>query len=194
MERINLNNNENMARDINGLESNANYYNISNSSADIKLKQEQFEDFNNAVDEYIEKFDKHAESLNEYAQSITENCNNIEIMPIGNYVLIKPFNTNPFQKIRVSESGLITDLGGKALSVKSNDSGEYEEEEQFIMTGNVLEVGPDCKWIAEGDSVMWAKPSETPVPFFRQGLVVVNENRIIVTINEGLKKRFENGR
>ena len=97
-------------------------------------------------------------------------------MPIGNYVLIKPFTTNPFQKIQVT--------------VKSNETGEYEEEEQFIMTGNVIEVGPDCKYIKEGDAVMWAKHSQVPVPFFRQGLVVVNETRIIVTINEGLSKRY----
>jgi hypothetical protein len=37
---------------------------------------------------------------------------------------------------------------------------------------------------------MWTKTSEVPVPFFRQGLVLVNENRVIVTINEGLKERF----
>jgi hypothetical protein len=78
--------------------------------------------------------------------------------------------------------------------LKSNETGEYQEEERFIMVGNVLEVGPECKWIAEGDVVMWAKPSEVAVPFFKQGLVIVNENRIIVTVNEGLKKRFNNGR
>jgi hypothetical protein len=186
MERKTINVNEELAQDITGLESNAVHFKVGDDS----LQSENVEMFNNAVDDYVEKFNKHAEALDEYAKSIAENCNNIEIMPIGNYVLIKPFTTNPFQKIQVTESGLITDLGGRALSVKSNETGEYEEEEQFIMTGNVIEVGPDCKYIKEGDAVMWAKHSQVPVPFFRQGLVVVNETRIIVTINEGLSKRY----
>ena len=113
-------------------------------------------------------------------------------MPIGNNVLIKPFNENPFQKIQVSDSGLILDLGGQAPTYKSNETGQYEEEEQFIHVGTVLESGTDCKFVQEGDTVMWTKTSEIPVPFFKQGLVLVNENRIIVVINEGLKARFEN--
>lgn len=186
MERRTINVNEELARDITGIETDAKHFKVGEDS----LQQENVEMFNNAVDEYVEKFNKHSEALDEYAKSIAENCNNLEIMPIGNYVLIKPFVTNPFQKIQVTESGLITDLGGKALTFKNNDNGEYEEEEQFIMTGNVIEVGPDCKYIKEGDAVMWAKHSQVPVPFFRQGLVVVNETRIIVTINEGLSKRY----
>lgn len=194
MERLNLNENEKLARATTGLETDAKHFEMNTKTADNALNEEITEQFNNAVDEYVDKFNKHAEALDAYAQSIAENCNNLEIMPIGNYVLIKPFAQNPFQKIEVTESGLITDLGGRALSVKSNETGEYEEEEMFIHTGNVIEVGPDCQWIREGDAVMWCKPSETPVPFFRQGLVIVNENRILVTINEGLKERFENGR
>jgi hypothetical protein len=186
MERRTINVNEELARETTGLETDAKHFKIGEDSLTI----ENVELFNDQVQDYIDKFNKHSEALEEYAQSIVENCNNLEIMPIGNYVLIKPFATNPFQKIQVTESGLITDLGGRALSVKSNDTGEYEEEEQFIMTGNVIEVGPDCKYIKEGDAVMWAKHSQVPVPFFRQGLVVVNETRIIVTINEGLSKRY----
>lgn len=186
MERKIINVNEELARETTGLETDAKHFKMGEDSLTI----ENVELFNDQVQEYIDKFNKHSENLDEYAKSIAENCNNVEIMPIGNYVLIKPFATNPFQKIQVTESGLITDLGGRALSVKSNDTGEYEEEEQFIMTGNVIEVGPDCKYIREGDAVMWAKHSQVPVPFFRQGLVVVNETRIIVTINEGLSKRY----
>ena len=154
------------------------------------IAERNIKKFNEEVDSFAEKFEKHSTNLAEFADKVNKNVENIEIMPIGNYVLIKPFTTNPFQKIQVTESGLITDLGGRALSVKSNETGEYEEEEQFIMTGNVIEVGPDCKYIKEGDAVMWAKHSQVPVPFVRQGLVVVNETRIIVTINEGLSKRY----
>ena len=37
---------------------------------------------------------------------------------------------------------------------------------------------------------MWRKPSETPVPFYKQGLVLVNEHSIMVAINEGLTERY----
>lgn len=193
MNRI-INQNEEMAREITGLETNAKHFAVNENSAETVLRQEAVEAFNNEVDKYVDNFNKYQDIIQEYSKSIVENCNNVEIMPIANYILIKPFVENPFQKIEVTESGLITDLGGKALTVKSNETGDYEEEERFIMVGNVIEVGPECKWIQEGDVVMWTKPSEVPVPFFKQGLVIVNENRIIVTVNEGLKKRFENGR
>ena len=37
---------------------------------------------------------------------------------------------------------------------------------------------------------MWRKPSETPVPFYKQGYVLVNEHSIMTTVNEGLAERF----
>jgi hypothetical protein len=44
---------------------------------------------------------------------------------------------------------------------------------------------------------MWRKVSETPVPFYKHGLVLVNEQSIMVDINQGLTARFnevkENG-
>lgn len=189
--RINLNSNEKMARMASGIESDAKHFVLNGENADQTLKREAANKFNTQVDEYVEKFNQHAENIGEYAKSVKENMHNLEIMPIYNYILIKPFSENPFQRIVVSKnSGLITDLGGAKPIFKNNDNGEYEEEENLIHVGTVLEVGKECKYVKEGDVVMWTKTSEVPVPFFRQGLVLVNENRIIVTINEGLKERF----
>lgn len=189
--RINLNSNEKMARVVSGIESDAKHFVLNGETADKTLKREAANKFNTQVDEYVEKFNQHAENIGEYAKSVKENMHNLEIMPIYNYILIKPFSENPFQRIVVSKnSGLITDLGGAKPVFKNNDNGEYEEEENLIHVGTVLEAGKECKYVKEGDVVMWTKTSEVPVPFFRQGLVLVNENRIIVTINEGLKERF----
>ena len=189
--RINLNSNEKMARIASGIESDAKHFVLNGENADQTLKREAASRFNTQVDEYVDKFNQHAENIGEYAKSVKENMHNLEIMPIYNYILIKPFSENPFQRIVVSKnSGLITDLGGAKPIFKNNDNGEYEEEENLIHVGTVLEVGKECKYVKEGDVVMWTKTSEVPVPFFRQGLVLVNENRIIVTINEGLKERF----
>lgn len=189
--RINLNSKERLARKASGIESDAKHFVLNGDNADETLKRESAERFNNEVDEYVNKFNKHAESIGEYAKNVKENANNLEIMPIYNYILVKPFPENPFQRIIVSKnSGLITDLGGAKPNYKNNDNGEYEEEENLIHVGTVLESGKECKYVKEGDVIMWTKTSEVPVPFFRQGLVLVNENRVIVTINEGLKERF----
>jgi len=115
----------------------------------------------------------------------------MEIKAINNNMLVKPFNENPFQRITVSDSGIITDLGGQAPIYKSNETGEYEEEESYMHVGEVVDAGPECKWIKDGDVVYFTKASEVPVPFFKQGLVMINETRVTAVINEGLTARFK---
>lgn len=191
-ERIMLSANERLARQASGLESDAKHFVLNGEAADQTMRRDAAEKFNTQVDEYVENFNKHAETLGDFCKNVTENVNNLEIMPIGSNILVKPFSENPFQRIVVSKnSGLITDLGGAKPIFKNPDNGNFEEEENLIHVGTVIEVGKECKYIQSGDTIMWTKPSEVPVPFFRQGLVLVNENRVIVTINEGLKERFE---
>ena len=46
---------------------------------------------------YLEdKFAKHNHLLEEYAESLSEDLNGLEILPMGGYALIKPFEQNPF--------------------------------------------------------------------------------------------------
>lgn len=194
MERLQWNSNEKLAREISGIEGEAKHFVVNGESADKLLKREAASKFNQKVDDYVEKFEQHNKNIQEYAEQIAENAANLEIMPILNNILIKPFNENPFQRIKVTESGLITDLGGQKPIVKSSETGEFVEEEQMIHVGTVLEAGKECKYIKEGDTVMWSKPSELPVPFFKQGLVLIPESRVIVVINEGLKERFYGGK
>lgn len=166
---------------------------LDGKTAQDVIEERNTHKFNDAVDRYVEKFNKHSTNLEEFANTINKNVENIEIMPIGNYILVKPFSENPFQRIvRDKKSGLIIDLGGQKPEYKNTDNGQIEEEEQFIHVGVVQEVGPECKWIKPNDTVMYTKVSEVPVPFYKQGLVIVNEGRIIVTINEGLTERFNN--
>lgn len=188
--RINLSQNEKLAREATGLEGGAKHFVLNEKSADETIRRSAAEKFNTQVDEYVDKFNKHAENLQEYAKNVKENMNNLEIKAIYNYALIKPFSENPFQRIVVNESGLIVDLGGAKPTFKNPDNGQFEEEENLIHVGTVIDAGPKCEYLKEGDVVMWTKPSEVPVPFFRQGLVLVNENRIMVVINEGLTDRF----
>jgi hypothetical protein len=89
----------------------------------------------------------------------------------------------------MTESGIITDLGGMTPQYKSNETGEIEEEQQFIKVGSVIEVGHKCEFLKPGDVVFYTIASETMIPFFRQGFVVVNENRIMAVVNESLTER-----
>ena len=135
-------------------------------TADDVIEERNVKNFNNQVDEYVKKLDEHATNLEEYSKTISENIEKIEIMPIGNYVLVKEFAENPFQRIvRDSKSGLILDLGGQKPQYKNTDNGEIEEEESFIKVGVIQEVGPECKWCKPTDTIMYTKPSAVPVPY-----------------------------
>lgn len=161
------------------------------NTVDNLVKEEAKSKFNDQVEQYVKKLDDHAELLKQYQESLCEDLNKLEIKAIGSGLLIKPFEENPFQTIKM-EGSIIVDLGGQKPVYKSHETGEYEEEEQFIHVGTVIDNGPACKWVREGDIVMWRKPSETPVPFYKQGLVLVNEQSIMTVINEGLSARFNN--
>lgn len=178
----------NNAGDGNGL-----IMDMSGRTAEDIIKEENTKEFNKQVDLYVNAYTEHSNKLEEYSKKIAENVESIEIMPIGNYVLVKQFDENPFQRI-VKQGNIITDLGGQKPIFKNTDNGNIEEEESFIYVGVIQEVGPECKWCKPTDTVMYTKPSAVPVPFYKQGLVLINENRVLVVINEGLTKRFNNGK
>lgn len=190
-ERPILSNNEKVAMNIAG-ESTSRIVALDGTTAQDVIEKRNIEKFNNQVDQYVEKFEKHSTNLKEFADRINENVQNIEIMPIGNYVLIKPFEENPFQRIvRDSKSGLILDLGGQRPEYKNTDNGQIEEEESFIKVAIIQEVGYKCEAAKPGDTIFYTKPSAVPVPFYKQGLELVNETRILAIVNEGLTERFE---
>ena len=189
--RLDLTENEKIAQSIVGLESDGTRMNMAdNQSIEEMIEREKADKFNDQVDEYIEKFDRHADILKKYAESFNENMNSIEIKPMFARILVKPFEHNPFQKIKRSDSGLIIDMGGMAPTYKNSDTGEWEEEKQFIVTGTVVDCGPDVKYLSQGDVVFYRVDTSVPVPFFRQGLVSLAENQIIAVVNEGLTDRF----
>lgn len=189
-ERPILSENEKLATVVAG-ESTTRVVALDGTTADDIIEKRNIHRFNEQVDSFAEKFEKHATNLKEYAEKINENVENIEIMPIGNYVLCKQFEENPFQRIvRDSKSGLILDMGGMRPEYKNTDNGRIEEEEQFIKVGVIQEVGPECKWCVPGDTIFYTKPSAVPVPFYKQNLLLVNETRVLAVVNENLTKRF----
>lgn len=164
---------------------------LDGTTAEDVIRKRQRDEMNELIDRYSEELEKHSSNVEEMADKVSKNIENIEIMPLGNYVLVKEFKDNPFQRIvRDSKSGLITDIGGLAPQFKNTDSGEIEEEEQFIKVGVVQEVGPECKYLRQGDAVFYPKPACIPVPFYKQQLIQVNETRILAVVNELLTERF----
>ena len=188
------NSNEKLALDTTGMEGTGEHFTINGESAEEILKREQAAKFNNAVGDYVDRFDKHRKELENYAKDLAQDINGLEIMPMFNYILIQPFESNPFQQVKISEGGIITDLGGMAPQYKSNETGEIETEEQYIKVGTVVETGSKCEFIKPGDIVFYTIASECMVPFFRQGFVVVAEQRVLAVVNEKLSERKENAR
>lgn len=176
---------------MNAGESTSRIMTLDGKTAQDVIEERNVKEFNKQVDMYKEKLDERSKNLDEYAETIAKNIETIEIMPIGNYILAREFGENPFQRI-VKQGNLIVDLGGQKPIFKNTDSGETQEEEQFIRTLIVVEVGPECKYIKPNDIIFTTKPSLVPVPFYKQNLQVVNETRVLTVINEGLKERFNN--
>ena len=186
--RTELNGKEKLAQVVNGMESTGTPIVVNGKSADIILAEEKKGRFNTQVDEYIDKFEKHNKALENYAEELSKDINGLEILPMGSYALIKPFESNPFQRVKV-ESGIITDLGGYTPTYKSHEDGQIHEEEQFIHVGTVIDTGWKCEFLKAGDVVFYTTASEAMVPFFKQGFVVVAESLIMAVVNEKLTER-----
>lgn len=155
---------------------------------DEMTKEAAVEMHNKAVDAYADSLNRRLKDDLKRAEEITEKMQNMEIMPSGIYILCKPYAKNPYQKIEVTDSGLIIpEYTGR---FKNPDSGEEDTEEQLTVVANVLEVGPLVKYVKPGDDIYYRRTQGVPVPFFRQGLEVVAETQIQVMINSGLKERF----
>ena len=190
MEHPILSENEKIAMNVAG-ESTSRIMTLDGRSAEDIIEERNTKKANEEIDKFNEKIDNQFTNVEKFAEKINANKNNIEIMPIGNYVLVKQFEDNPFQRIvRDSKSGLILDMGGMKPQYKNTDNGQIEEEEQFIKVGVIQEVGPECKWCQPDDTIFYTKPSAVPVPFYKQNLQLVCENRVLAVVNEGLTERF----
>ena len=122
MERTELNSNEKLALTTTGMEGTGEHFIMNGESADRILMNEKASKFNSAVDSYVDKFDKHRQELENYAQTLSEDIGGLEIMPMFAYALIQPFEKNPFQQIKISEGGIITDVGGLTHQYKSKET------------------------------------------------------------------------
>ena len=189
--RNELSEQEKLARKVSKVDSDAVFFNMDDKTLDEHIDNMKREKWNDGVQKIEDKFANHEAKLQEAADEYAKNLNGVQIMPVANYVIVRPFKENPFQKVKVDpSSGLIIDLGGMVPEYTSNQTGEYEEAEQMIKVGVVIEAGPECKWLRSGDTIMWYVPNEVVIPFYNFGFRLVNETRAICVINDDLNERF----
>lgn len=192
-QRMFMTENEKMAQNI--LKDTGVNFNMSEGKIEDILQREKSKKFNEQVDKYAEELEQHVTNLQDVAENLGVNMESIEIKPMFNRILIKPFSQNPFQRIVIDEkSKLIVDTGGLAPEHFNQDNGKQEKDEQYIIVGAVQEVGPEVKYLIPGDVVMYRKETAMPVPFYKQGFMCLAENQIIAVVNEGLEERFKDGR
>lgn len=183
---------EKIAREMLGTNSNFTSVNMRENSIDALVEKEKSRKFNSEVEKYNEQLEKNNKDFNESQEKVKYDINKAEIKPMFNRLLIQPFKVNPFQQMKV-EKGLIIDTGGYTPHTQLNEqTGRYEEQKQFIVTGYVMEVGPEVKYLKEGDVIYYRVDTAVPVPFFKQGFVSLAESQIIAVVNEGLQDRFNN--
>lgn len=188
--RIKMTENEQIAANVLGLDSNYTSINMGERSIDNMIQREKANKFNNEVEKYNAQLEENQKTFEEAQSQVAYDINRAEIKPMFARLIIKPFKVNPFQKMEVKGS-IIVDAGGYTPHAELNPmTGKYEEQKQFIITGCVVEVGPEVKYLQEGDVVYYRVDTAVPVPFLKQGLVSINENQVIAVVNEGLTERF----
>jgi hypothetical protein len=188
--RIKMTENEQIAANVLGLDSNYTSINMEERSIDNMIQREKANKFNNEVEKYNAQLEENQKTFEEAQSQVAYDINRAEIKPMFARLIIKPFKVNPFQKMEVKGS-IIVDAGGYTPHAELNPmTGKYEEQKQFIITGYVMEVGPEVKYLQEGDVVYYRVDTAVPVPFLKQGLVSINENQVIAVVNEGLTERF----
>ena len=188
--RIKMTENEQIAANVLELDSNYTSINMGERSIDNMIQREKANKFNNEVEKYNAQLEENQKTFEEAQSQVAYDINRAEIKPMFARLIIKPFKVNPFQKMEVKGS-IIVDAGGYTPHAELNPmTGKYEEQKQFIITGYVVEVGPEVKYLQEGDVVYYRVDTAVPVPFLKQGLVSINENQVIAVVNEGLTERF----
>ena len=184
--------NEKIAKELLGTDSNFTSVNMKENSLDSLIKKEKAHKFNSEVEKYNEKLEQNNKDFEESQDKVEYDISKAEIKPMFSRILVQPFKVNPFQKMKI-ENGLIIDTGGYTPHTQLNEqTGRYEEQKQFIVTGCVIEVGPEVKYLKEGDVIFYRIDTAVPVPFFKQGFVSLAESQIIAVVNEGLQDRFNN--
>ena len=100
-----------------------------------------------------------------------------DIIPCNIGVLIQYYDENPYRQIDRTESGLIFGIQS-SQKVVSDESGEVEENEEYVACAKVIAVGPKCQNVQPGDDVYVIKHIAHPIPFRKKGYYMISEQNI----------------
>lgn len=115
----------------------------------------------------------------------TENINEneVNIIPCNTGVLIKFYEDNPYRKIERTESGLILGIES-TKKYKSNETGEMEQNEEYVSCAKVLAIGPKCENVKVGEDIFLIKHIAIPVPFRKKGFYIISEQNILCHLKD----------
>lgn len=119
-------------------------------------------------------------------EEINRKLQTLEILPMGSRIILSAYPENPYRK--VVEGSIIVDWDGGFLNP---DTGEMDKSNVFVGCANVIEVGPECKYLKAGDDVYYDTRTVYPLPFMSRGYVCTQEQGILAVVNEKLKERFK---
>lgn len=118
-------------------------------------------------------------------KEINDRIEKLELVPMANKILIQPYPVNPYRK--VVEGNIIVDYTG---SFMNPDSGEEDNLKELIGCAKVVEVGPECKYVQNGDDIYYDTRTAYPLPFMSMGYKMLSESQVLCVLNEALKERF----
>lgn len=188
--RLKMTDNEKLAVNALGTDVERATINMSENTIDNLIQKENTAKFNDQLEQYKAQLEENKKTLDEAQSQVQYDINQAEIKPMFSRILVKPFKVNPFQRMERAGS-IIVNAGGYTPHAEINPmTGKYEEQKQFIVTGCVVEVGPDTKYLREGDVIYYRVDTSVPVPFLAQGFISLDEKQVIAVVNEGLTERF----
>lgn len=109
------------------------------------------------------------------------NTNDVELIPCNTGVIFKFYEDNPYKAIERTESGLIFGVQS-TQKYKSNETGEIEENDEYVACAKVIAVGPECKNVEVGEDIFLIKHIAKPLPFRKKGYWEISEQNILCRI------------
>ena len=106
-----------------------------------------------------------------------KSAENKKVQATGFTVIFTKYNKNPYRKYK-SNAGLLLDVD----SFHINDAGEMEQDEMGVICCHVVSVGPECKYVKEGDDIYIRNVGAAPVPFDYRGYWAISEQNVICRI------------
>lgn len=109
------------------------------------------------------------------------NENEVDLIPGLCGVLIKFYDDNPYRYVERTQSGLIIGIESDK-KYKSNETGEMESNDEYVVCAQVLAVGEGCKAVQVGEDVYVPKHIAKPIPFRKMGYYIIDEHNIMCRI------------